>query len=98
MTEGDLDAGFQSSLDNPPDRQTTQVVRGIEVCDQSLQRGRAVSRWRWNVFDDRVEQRGEIIVLTGDPYPFHRPPRPCDRRDDRELDVVVDASRSKNNW
>ena len=98
MTEGDLNTRLQSSLDDPADRQTTQIVRGVEIGDQRLQRGGAVARRRRDVFDDRIEQRGEIVALAGDPHPFHRPARAGDRGDDRELDVESDASRSKNSW
>ena len=89
LCEPDHLSGIEGSVHDSTHRQASQIVGGIEVRHQRLDGGIRVACRAWNRFEDEIQQRRETRVLGWDPDADHRPSFPGDRRDDRELDVVV---------
>ena len=89
MTEGHRGVAPEGSIHDPTDGQATQIVRGVEVGDESLQSGRRVAGGGGDRPDDRVEEGCHVGVRVGDGDAVDGATFPGDRRDDGELDVIV---------
>ena len=70
MAKGDLGTLLQCSFHDPPDGETAEIVRGVEVGDKGLQGGgRIAARWG-NGLHDCIEQRSQVCIFAGRPIPI----------------------------
>ena len=76
------------ALDDPADGQAAQVVGGIEVRDEGLQRCRRIAVGRRDVGEHRVEQGRQVRVLRRDPDADDGAAFPGHRRQHWELELV----------
>ena len=65
VEQGDLLALAQRAPHDPADGQAAEVVGGVEVGDDGLQRRVGVAGGGGTVADDGVEQGGEVVVGAG---------------------------------
>ena len=87
--QGDLLAPAQGAVDDTADGEAPEVVGGVEVGDDGLQRRVEVALGRRDRGDDGLEQRGEVVVVAGHADAGDGLAVAGDGRDDRELDGVL---------
>ncbi len=89
MAQRHLLPGPQRALHDASDGEAAEVVGGVEVGDQRLERRVGVAGRGRDRVGDGVEDRGHVGVGPGHAHTQHRPALASDGRDDRELDVLV---------
>ena len=89
VEQGDLVALAQRAPHDPADGQAAQVVGGVEVGDDRLQRGVGVAAGAGTVSTMASSSGREVVVVAGHADAVDGLALAGDGRDDRELDVVV---------
>ena len=79
----------QRSLEDSADGKAAEVIRCVEIRDQSLDRRLRVSRRCRNGVHDRIEQSGQVRTFVRDADPGDGPAHAGHRGDDWEVDVVI---------
>ena len=88
LHERDLIGFAQRTGLDAPHTEATEVLRGIEVVDDGLQRGIGVTVGGRNSFDDGLEQCREVIGSTGHTHSAHRATLTGNGRHDGKVQVV----------
>jgi len=82
-------AAAHHTVDDSPDRQTAEVLAGVESGDHRLQRCVGIAGRRGDRLENGVEQRGEVGVVPRHSDAPDGLALAGDRRDDLEVDVMV---------
>ena len=89
VEQHDVLALAQAAAHDAPDGEAPEVVGGVEVGDDGLQRCLGVAVGCGHGGEDGLEERLEVGVGTGHADAGHRAPLAGDRGDHGEVDVVV---------
>src|SRR5690606_19350150 len=63
LAHGNLIADLHAAIEDAADGEASEVVAGVEVGDEHLERPPGIAGRRRNAFDDRVEQRTQVRAL-----------------------------------